>query len=110
MHRRYIRRYTLLQYGVTHVLIFNQSLWMKAQHILDAEPSTSRIKNIVLHLWRLYMEKSFLDSIGHIMTETRLKVLFSVVYAENTVPHMFNGKVIARAIRAHTLVDFSRYI
>ena len=34
----------------------------------------------------------------------------SVVYAENTVPDMLNGKVIARAIRAHTLVDCSRYI
>ena len=56
------------------------------------------------------MEMSFLDSIGHIMTETGLKVLFSVVYAENTVPHMLNGKVIARAIRAHILVDCSRYI
>ena len=83
---------------------------MKVHHILDAEPSTSRIKNIVLHLGGLYMEMSFLDSIGHIMTATGLKVLFSVVYAENTVPHMLNGKVIARAIRAHSLVDCSRYL
>ena len=78
---------------------------MKAQRILDAEPSTSRIKNIVLHLVGLYMKMSFLDSIGHIMAETGLKVLFSVVYAENTVPHM-----ITRAIRAHTFADCSRYI
>ena len=58
------------------------------------------------------MEMSFLDGIGHIMTETGLRVLFSVahVYAENTVPHMLNGMVIARAIRALTLVDCSRYI
>ena len=56
------------------------------------------------------MEMSFLDSFGHIMTETGLKFLFSAVNAENTVPHMLNGKVIARAIRAHTLVDCSRYI
>ena len=81
---------------------------MKAQHI--ARPSTSRIKNIVLRIGGFYMEMSFLDSIGHIMTETGLKVLFSVVYAENTVPHMLNGKVIARAIRAHILVDCRRYI
>ena len=52
---------------------------MKAQHILDAEPSASRIKNIVLRLGRFYMEMCFLDSIGHIMTETGFKVLFSVV-------------------------------
>ena len=49
---------------------------MKAQHILDAEPPTSRIKNIVLRLGGLYTEINFLDSIGHIMTETGLKVLF----------------------------------
>ena len=68
---------------------------MNAQHILDAEPSASRIKNIVLCIGRFYMEMSLLDSIGHIMTETGLNVLFSVVYAENTVPHMLNGKLIA---------------
>ena len=61
MHHAYIRCYTLLQYGVTHVLTFDQPLWMKAQRILDAEPSTSRIKNIVLRLWGLYMEICFLD-------------------------------------------------
>ena len=76
MLHAYIQRYILLQYGVTHVLTFDQPLWMKAQHILDAEPSTSRIKNIVLRPRGLYMEISFLDSIGHIMTETGLKGLF----------------------------------
>ena len=76
MHHAYIRRYTLLQYGVTHVLTFDHPLWLKAQHILDAEPSTSRIKNIVLRLGGLCMDICFLGSIGHIMTETGLKVLF----------------------------------
>ena len=32
------------KYGVTPVLTLDQPLWMKAQHILDAEPSTKRIK------------------------------------------------------------------
>ena len=45
---------------------------MNAQHILHAEASTSRIKNIVLRLGGLYMEISFLGSIGYIMTETGL--------------------------------------
>ena len=58
------------KYGVTPVLTFDQPLWMKAQHILDAERSTSRIKNIALRLGELYMEMLFLGSIGHIMTET----------------------------------------
>ena len=94
-------------YGVTPVLTFDQPLWMKAQHIIDAEPSTSRSKNIVLRLGGFHMEMSFLGSTGHIMTETGLKDLFSVVYAENTVPHMLSGKAIARAIRAHTLVELA---
>ena len=94
-------------YGVTPVLTFDQPLWMKAQHMLDAEPSTSRIKNIVLRLGGFHMEMSFLGSIGHIMTETGLKDLFSVVYADNTVPHMLSGKAIARAIRAHELVELA---
>ena len=37
-------------YGVTPVLTFYLPLWMKAQYIFDAEPSTSRIKNNVLRL------------------------------------------------------------
>ena len=55
------------------------------------------------------MEICFLGSIGHIMTDAGLKGLFSVVhvYAKNTVPHMLSGKVIARAIRAHTLVELT---
>ena len=57
------------KYGVTPFLTFDQPLWMKALHILDAEPSTSRIKNIVLRLGGFHMEMSFLWSIGHIMTE-----------------------------------------
>ena len=58
------------KYRVAPVLTFDQPLWMKAQHILETEPSTSRIKIIALHLGELYMEMSYLGSIGHIMTET----------------------------------------
>ena len=64
------------KYGVTPVLTLDQPLWMKAQHILHAEPSTSRIKNIVLRLGGLYMEMIFLGIIKHIMTEIGLKVPF----------------------------------
>ena len=50
------------KYGVPPVLTFDQPLWMKAEHILHAKPSTSRIKNIVLRLGGLYMEMIFLGS------------------------------------------------
>ena len=56
------------------------------------------------------MAMSFLGSVRHGMTETGLKVLLSVVFAENIVPHMLNGKVIVRAIRALTRDDCSRYM
>ena len=52
------------KYGVTPVLTFDQPLWMKAQHILDAEPSPCRIKNIVLRLGGFHMEMSFLGGLG----------------------------------------------
>ena len=55
------------------------------------------------------MEMSFLGSIGHIMSETGLMDLCSVVYAENTVTHMLSGNAIARPIRAHTLVELALY-
>ena len=64
------------KYGVTPVLTLDQPHWMKAQRILHAEPSTSRIKNIVLRIGGLYMEMIFLGIIKHIMTEIGLKVLF----------------------------------
>ena len=73
-------------------------------------PLLAELKKMFCVLGDCTWKKRFLDSIGHIMAETGLQVLFSVVYAENTVPHMLNGKVIARAIRAHTLVDCSIYI
>ena len=54
MNRAYIRRYFVANqaktYGVTPVLTFDQPLWMKVQHIFDAEPPTSSNKNIVLRL------------------------------------------------------------
>ena len=53
------------------------------------------------------MEISFLGSIWHVMAETRLKDHFSVAYAKNAVSHMLSGKVIARAIRAHVLVELA---
>ena len=50
---------------------------------------------------------SFLGSIGTLMKGTGLEDLLSEVYAENSVVHMMSGKAIARAIRAHFLVESS---
>lgn len=48
---------------------------------------------------------SFLGSIGMLMKGSGLEDLFGEVYAENSVIHMFTGKAIARATRAHILAE-----
>ena len=50
---------------------------------------------------------SFLESISTLMKGTGLLDVLSEVYAENSVVHMLSGKAIARAIRAHFLVESS---
>ena len=41
----------------------------------------------------------------HGMAGFGLKELLEMVYAPNAVEHIFTGKAIARAVRAHLLVD-----
>ena len=50
---------------------------------------------------------SFLGSVGTLMKGTGLENLLSEVYAESSAAHMVSGKAIARAIRAHFLVESS---
>ena len=48
----------------------------------------------------------FLASIGHIMADSgNLKQAPEICYAENIAPHIFSGKAVSRALRAHQLVD-----
>ena len=39
------------------------------------------------------------------MDGTGLKSILEVLYGENAVAHMLNGKAVARAVRGHLLVD-----
>ena len=87
------------------VVTFDQPLWWKALTIVDAEPLDSELKNIVLRLGGFHLEMSFLGSIGHLMSASGLQHILELVYAPNAVVHMFTGKAIARAVRAHLLVD-----
>ena len=91
--------------NITPILTFDQPLWYKAMMIVESQPSFSPLKSFVLRLGGLHTQMSFLGSIGHLMTGSGLQELFELVYAENTVKHMLSGKAIARAIRAHFLVD-----
>ncbi len=73
--------------------------------IVDTELIDSDLKNLVLRLGGFHMEMSFLESIGHFMSASGLQHILELVYAPNAVVHMFIGKAIARAVRAHLLVD-----
>ena len=50
---------------------------------------------------------SFLRSIGVLMKGSGLEGLFAEVYSENTVGHIFTGKAVSRALRAHFFADTS---
>lgn len=48
---------------------------------------------------------SFLGCIGQLMENTGLQELIETVYASNSAIQMLNGKSVARAVRAHLLVE-----
>ena len=48
---------------------------------------------------------SFLGNIGPLMAGSELKGLLEIIYVNNAGSHFLIGKAIARAIRAHLLVD-----
>lgn len=63
-----------------------------------------KTKLLVAHLNLLYCN-FFIGSIGYLMSGSGLMNLFETVYASTAVSHMLSGKVIARAVRCHFLVD-----
>jgi len=93
------------RHGVTPVITFDQPLWWKALMIINSEPMGSDLKGIVLRLGGFHAEMSFLGCIGHLMVSSGLQELMELIYAPNAVIHMFSGKAIARAVRAHLIVD-----
>lgn len=93
------------KYGVMPIITFDQPLWWKSLLMIQDEPASSPLKNIVLILGGFHMQMSFLGSIGHLMTGTGLEECLETVYASNSVTHMLSGKSIQRAVRGHFLVN-----
>jgi len=93
------------QHNVTPIITFDQPLWWKALMIIMSEPPGSDLRKIVLRLGGFHTEMSFLGCIGSLMAGSGLKELLEMVYAPNAVEHILTGKAIARAVRAHLLVD-----
>ena len=82
------------------------SLYLKAQVIVSsAADSDSHLQSLVLRLGNFHTQMSFLGCIGHLMGSTGLQEAFGLVYAENVVVHILNGKAYSRAVRAHLLMD-----
>ena len=52
--------------NTTPVITFDQPLYWKAQTIIANEPSSSRLKSVVLRIGGLHTEMSFLGCIGHL--------------------------------------------
>ena len=90
---------------VTPIITFDQPLWWKALMVIESEPPDSDVRQVVLRLGRFHTEMSFIGSIGHLIAESGLKELLALIYAPNAVEHILTGKAIARAVRAHLLVD-----
>jgi hypothetical protein len=58
-------------------------------NIENANPSC-RIKNIILKLVGFHTLTSFLSSIGHVMAGSGIEEILSLIYTENTLPHILS--------------------
>lgn len=93
------------RHGITPIITFDQQLWWIAYMIIESQPADSPLHQIILVLGGFHTEMSFLGTIGSLMAGSGLKEVISQVYAEGSVDQMMSGKAVARAVRAHILVD-----
>ena len=84
----------------TPIITFDQPLWIKAYEIIKAKSL-----NMVCMLGGFHLLMSYMGSIGSLMKASGLEESMEQIYAKNTVPHIISGKAIARALRAHFLVE-----
>lgn len=95
------------RHNVTPVITFDQPLLWKALVIVNSQPMESDLRQIVLRLGGFHAEMSFLGCIEHQMASSGLQEVLELIYAPNAVIHMMSGKAVARAVRAHSIVDAS---
>jgi len=94
------------QHGIANPIVtFDQPLWLKAFNIIQTEPAISELRKVIVRLGAFHAEMSFLGSIGHLMAGSDLREVLELIYAPNAVDHIMTGKAIARAVRAHLIVD-----
>ena len=73
--------------------------------VIESEPANSYLRQVVLRLGSFHTDMSFIGSIGHLIAESGRKELLELIYGPNAFKHILTGKAIARAVRAHLLVD-----
>ena len=79
---------------------FDQPLWKKAFEIVVAK----NLKTVVC-LEGFHTSLSFLGSIRTLMEGSGTEKLMEVIHVQNSVSHILSGKAIARALRAHFIID-----
>lgn len=91
--------------GQTPIITFDQQMWWIAYTIIESQPADSPLRDIILVLGGFHTEMSFLGTIGSLMAGSGLREIMSQVYSEGSVDQMLSGKAVARAVRAHFLID-----
>ena len=91
------------------IVTFDQPLYWKAVGIVASADPDSDLAKVVVKLGGFHLLMSYLGTIGHIMSGSGLEELWALLYAQNTVVHMFSGTAYARALRAHFLTYIAVY-
>ena len=87
-------------YLKTCPVTFDQPLFQKASEIVASSKDLNRV---IVRLGGFHLLMSYLDSVGQIMSGSRIAELWEQVYAKGSVVHMLNGHAFSRAVRAHIL-------
>ena len=86
------------------IVTFDQPLYWKSNKIIKTT-TNQLLKETVLMLGTFHTVMNLLGCIGYLMHKTGLSDILEVIYGENAVIHMLNGKAYSRAMRGHLIVD-----
>lgn len=95
------------KHQIVPIITFDQPLYWKAYLIIQNEPESSSLKNIILLLGGFHTQMSFLGTIGKLCEGSGLEEALETVYATNTVPHLLSGKAYSRAVRGYLMIDLA---
>ena len=84
----------------TPSITFDKPLWLKATEI-----AIEKLLDIVIYLGGFHTLMPFAGRLDFIMDGSGIESVFKTVYGEDTVKHMLGGKAIAKALRAHILLE-----